>query len=74
LGGSAPAFSFLYLSFRALLAALVRSRRGLDVKDIELLVQHLAEVRRQVVRPKLGMADCAHLPLLLSAAPSQASW
>ena len=32
------AFSFLYLAFRALLAALLRSRRGLDVKDIELLV------------------------------------
>jgi len=31
------AFSFLYLPFRALLVALVRGRRGLDVKDIELL-------------------------------------
>jgi hypothetical protein len=31
-------FSFLYLAFRAVLGALVRSRRGLDVKDIELLV------------------------------------
>jgi hypothetical protein len=29
------AFSFLYLAFRALLG---RGRRGLDVKDIELLV------------------------------------
>jgi hypothetical protein len=28
--------SFLYLAFRALLGALVRSRRGLHVKDIEL--------------------------------------
>jgi hypothetical protein len=46
------ALSFLYLAFRALLAALVRSRRGLDVKDIELLVlRHELEVlRRQVVR------------------------
>ena len=31
-------FSFLYLALRAVLGALVRSRRGLDVKDIELLV------------------------------------
>jgi hypothetical protein len=29
--------SLLYLAFRALLDALVRSRRGLDVKDVELL-------------------------------------
>src|SRR5437867_169767 len=51
------AFSFLYLAFRALLAALLRSRRGLDVKDIELLVlRHELEVlRRQVARPKLGI-------------------
>jgi hypothetical protein len=32
------AFLFLYLAFRALLGAVVRSRRGLDVKDLELLV------------------------------------
>ena len=31
-------FFFLYLAFRALLGALVRSRRGLDLKDSELLV------------------------------------
>jgi hypothetical protein len=31
------AFSLLYLAVRALLSALVRSRRGLHVKDIELL-------------------------------------
>jgi hypothetical protein len=57
------AFSFLYLAVRAVLAALVRSRRGLDVKDIELLVlrHELAILRRQVVRPKLGMADRALL-------------
>ena len=44
------AFSFLYLAVRALLGALVRSRRGLDVKDIELLVlRHELEIlRRQV--------------------------
>jgi transposase InsO family protein len=65
------AFSFLYLAVRALLGALVRSRRGLDVKDIELLVlrHELAILRRQVARPKLGIADrallaaaAAHLP------------
>jgi putative transposase len=67
------AFSFLYLAVRAVLGALVRSRRGLDVKDIELLVlrHELAILRRQVGRPKLGMADRAllasvavHLPRL----------
>ena len=55
------AFSFLYLAVRAVLGALVRSRRGLDVKDIELLVlrHELAILRRQVARPKLGMAELA---------------
>jgi putative transposase len=57
------ALSFLYLAVRGLLGALVRSRRGLDVKDIELLVlrHELAILRRQVARPKLGMADRALL-------------
>ena len=57
------AFSFLYLAFRALLSALLRSRRGLDMKDIELLVlrHELVVLRRQVVQPKLGMADRALL-------------
>jgi putative transposase len=56
-------FSFIYLAVRALLGALVRSRRGLDVKDVELLVlrHELNVLRRQVVRPKLGMADRALL-------------
>jgi putative transposase len=53
------AFSLLYLAVRALLGALVRSRRGLDVKDVELLVlRHELEIlRRQVARRKLGMVD-----------------
>src|SRR6059036_3387533 len=57
------ALSFLYLAFRALLGALVRSRRGLDVKDVELLVlRHELEIlRRQVARPKLGVVDRALL-------------
>jgi putative transposase len=56
-------FSFLYLAIRALLGALVRSRRGLQVKDIELLVlRHELEIlRRQVAQPKLGAADRALL-------------
>jgi hypothetical protein len=81
------AFSFLYLAVRALLAALVRSRRGLDVKDVELLVlrHELAILRRQVARPKLRMADRAllaaaavHLPrpqrsLMLVTHPADAA-
>jgi putative transposase len=57
------AFSLLYLAVRALLGALVRSRRGLQVKDIELLVlRHELEIlRRQVARPKLGTVDRAPL-------------
>ena len=53
------AFSFLYLAVRALLGALVRSRRGLHVKDVELLVlRHELEIlRRQVVRPELRTVD-----------------
>ena len=55
------AFSFLYLAVRALIGALVRSRRGLHVKDIELLVlrHELEIVRWQVARPKLDAADRA---------------
>jgi putative transposase len=62
------AFSFLYLAVRALLGALLRSRRGLHVKDVELLVlRHELEIlRRQVVRPELRMVDRA----LLAAAAS----
>jgi hypothetical protein len=62
------AFSFLYLAVRALVGMLVRSRRGLHVKDIELLVlRHELEIlRRQVARPQIEAADRA----LLAAAAS----
>jgi putative transposase len=55
--------SFLYLALRALFGLLVRSRRGPDVKDIELTVlRHELEVlRRHVGRPKLRPADRALL-------------
>jgi putative transposase len=57
------AFSFFYLAVRALLGALVRSRRGLRVKEIELLVlRHELEIlRRQVARPRLATSDRALL-------------
>src|SRR6266540_3992400 len=57
------AFSVLYLAVRALLGALLRSRRGLHVKDVELLVlRHELEIlRQQVVRPRLRMVDRALL-------------
>ena len=56
-------FSFLYLALRALLGALVRSRRGLHVKDVEVLVlRHELEIlRRQVARPRLRPAERALL-------------
>ena len=64
MGGSA-AWSSLSstLLFGLCLAPLVRSRRGLDVKDVELLVLHheLEVLRRQVARPKLRAADRALL-------------
>ena len=55
--------SFLYLTVRALFGLLVRSRRGPDVTDVELLVlRHELEVlRRQAGRPKLRCADRALL-------------
>jgi putative transposase len=64
-------FSFFYLAFRALVGALIRSRRGLDLKDIELLVlRHELEVlRRQVSQPKLKPADRALLAAVVCHLP-----
>jgi hypothetical protein len=47
------ALSFLYLAVRALLGALVHSRRGLHVKDFELLV-----LRHELVRPAARRCPC----------------
>jgi len=68
------AFSFLYLALRALLGALVRGRRGLDVKDLELLVlrHELGVLRRQVARPKLRGADRALLAAAVCHLPRPA--
>ncbi|HEY8778705.1 MAG TPA: helix-turn-helix domain-containing protein [Solirubrobacterales bacterium] len=63
-------FSFAYLTVRALLGLLVRSR-GPDIKDIELMIlrHELDVLRRQVARPALRPVDRAffaaaacHLP------------
>jgi hypothetical protein len=45
--------AFLYVAFRVLLGALVRSRRGLDLKNIELVVllHELEVLRRQLAAP-----------------------
>jgi putative transposase len=68
-------FSFLYLTVRALFGLLVRSRRGPDVKDVELLVlRHEVEVlRRQVGTPKLDWADRALLAAAAFHLP-RSSW
>ncbi len=60
---ASTAFSFVYLAVRHLFGALVRSRRGLHVKDIELLVlrHELDILRRQIARPKLSTVDRALL-------------
>src|SRR4029453_13470973 len=56
-------FCLLYLALRALLGPLIRSGRGADIKDIELMVlRHEFDIlRRQIGRPTLQPADRALL-------------
>src|SRR5712691_9362040 len=54
-GSSVMFFSFLYLSVRALLGLLVRSGRGPNVKDIELMV--LRPERRPELDPACRVLD-----------------
>jgi Integrase core domain len=63
IGGYGSFFPLRRCAGSAWRGALFRSRRGLQVKDIELLVlRHELEIlRRQVARPKLGTADRALL-------------
>lgn len=49
--------SFLYLAFRAVLPGLVRSRRGLNVKDIELLSARARLRRKAPRRARAARAD-----------------
>jgi putative transposase len=67
--------SLMYLAVRALLGLLVRSRRGPDVKDVELLVlrHELAVLRRQVGRPRFRWADRALLAAAACHLPSSSS-
>jgi putative transposase len=68
------AFSFLYVAFRALLGALVRCRRGLDAKDLEMMVlrHEVAVLRRQGARPKFRAADRALLAAAACHLPASA--
>jgi putative transposase len=73
-GSPTVAFSFLYVAFRALLGALVRCHRGLDAKDLELLVlrHEVAVLRRQGARPRLRAADRALLAAAACHLPASA--
>src|SRR5712691_4194625 len=68
-------FSFAYLALRALLGLLVRSQRGPDISDIELMVlrHELDVLRRSVDRPSLRPADRAFLAAAACHLPRSAS-
>jgi hypothetical protein len=59
-------FSFLYLAVRAPFGLFVRSRRGPDVRDVELLVlrHELKVLRRQV-----GAAEAPSPPDEIACCP-----
>jgi hypothetical protein len=76
------AFSFLYLALRALLGALVRSRRGLHVKDVELLVlrheleilcRHVGAADRQVRSSPVGGRSLPSAALVAGCASGESA-